>query len=293
MTQFLARVLATLALVLVGVGSAPAPAGAAYCSAQGVHVAVDFGSLGGGVRTGCHPTDGRAYGDSVVEGAGFSLSWTMDFPDVVCRVNGAPADSSCKSMPPGNAYWGIFEAHGNGWKYSQVGIRGVRLDPGDSVALVWQDGGGTRSPSVAPGVVAKPSPTPTPKPTRSPAPSPKPTRAPSPSQPAPAPGQDDSPTPSPRPSESASSEPDEAAPEAGTRPRKRDRDGQVEEGTAPGPAGESRGDSPATSDQDASGGEADEATDEERLPTAVTWGVLALLGTAVVASAVARRRRAG
>ncbi|MCD6640815.1 MAG: hypothetical protein LT071_12980 [Nocardioides sp.] len=163
----LLRAVAALALVLVGVGSVPAPASAAYCSGSGVHVVVDFGALGGGVRTGCYSTSASTYADDAFQGAGFALSWSTGYPGVVCRVEGVPESEPCTDMPPGNAYWGLFEAHGGGWQYSQRAVTGVRLDPGDSVAFAWQDGGNTDAPSTAPGPATQTS-SPTPQPTASP-----------------------------------------------------------------------------------------------------------------------------
>lgn len=168
--MLLARCLGALALILAGVGLVPAPASAAYCSNSGVHVVVDFAALGGGVRTGCMPTTTRVTGDRAFPGAGFPLTYVTSEPGAVCKVSGAP-DTSCADMPPGNAYWGLFESHGGGWAYSNTGVGGVRLNPGDSVAFVWQNGGDRDTPGAAPGPTNT---TPKPSPTAPPSSSPRP-----------------------------------------------------------------------------------------------------------------------
>lgn len=295
----LLRAAAALALVLVGVGTVPAPASAAYCSGSGVHVVVDFGSLGGGVRTGCHATSTSAYGDDAFRGAGFTLSWSSGYPGVVCRVEGVPESEPCADMPPADAYWGLFEAHGSGWQYSQKGVTGVRLDPGDSVAFVWQDGGSTDAPSTAPGPASQPTSSPSPQPTTSP------TKAPSKSSTggsgtrssskpsataAPQPGAE-SPSDSAQSSASTTTGSDPSAAPGSPGPGARERrTGTPSEAPL---AVESPSDS-APSDQ-AEGWPVGAAQEPEgRLPAAVTWGVFGLLGAALATSAVlARRRRAG
>lgn len=159
-----------LGAVLAGAVFTPAPASAAYCSTTGINVVVDYGSLGGGVRTGCFNTGSRKTADAVFPAAGFPLEYVQNFPGAVCRVTGVPSSAGCVDMPPPDAYWGLFEAHGGGWIYSTSGVGGVRLDPGDSVAFVWQDGGTRDDPAVQPGphsfATAKPSPSPTKTPTK-------------------------------------------------------------------------------------------------------------------------------
>ena len=167
-----ARSLGALALVVVGVGFVPAPATAAYCGTSGVHVVVDRAALGGGVSTGCMKTTTRVTADRAFPGAGFPLRYVTDFPGAVCQVSGLPSDTACKDMPPGNAYWGLFEAHGGGWKYSTSGVGGVRLNPGDSVAFVWQNGGDRDQPGAAPGRTTFPTQKPTQKPSAKPTPPP-------------------------------------------------------------------------------------------------------------------------
>ncbi len=158
----LVRVLAALALAVAGVAFVPTPATAAYCSNNGVHVVVDFGALGGGVRTGCARTAARITADRAFPAAGFQLSYVSKYPGAVCRVSGKPASDQCVEMPPRDAYWGLFASHGGGWAYAQAGVGSTRLEPGDSVAFVWQDNGSTRRPGVDPGPAQEvPQPAPT------------------------------------------------------------------------------------------------------------------------------------
>lgn len=163
-----ARLLAGLLLTLSGLvgvtGALPAaPAAAAYCTtAGGANVQVDFGDLGGGAQTRCG-TSGTA--EDAFRGAGFTLEYDRS-SGLLCRVQSKPADRDCTDT---DAYWALFVADGGAWVYASMGVNTQPVDPGDSVALVWQSSSSsTRQPSVAPGkpVAAKPTPKPTKKPTR-------------------------------------------------------------------------------------------------------------------------------
>lgn len=160
--QRLVRVLGALVLAVAGAAFVPAPAMAAYCSNNGVHVLVDFGSLGGGLQTGCARTTSRITGDQAFAVAGFSLSFVSKFPGAVCRVEGKPESEKCAEMPPRNAYWALFVARSGGkWAYSQASVGSTRLVPGDSVAFAWQSTSSTRAPGTGAGpaqTTPKPSP---------------------------------------------------------------------------------------------------------------------------------------
>ncbi|WP_309110901.1 hypothetical protein [Saccharothrix sp.] len=160
--------LVALGLALLG---APAPASAAGCS--GVTVVVDFGSLGGGVRTGCAPGD-PASGLAALGGAGFAFDLASRQPGFVCRINGAPASDPCVNAAPNTAYWSYWHgAPGGSWSYSSAGASGY--DPAPGSVEGWAFGAGGQ-PGIAP-----PAPAPQPQPQ----PQPVPPVQPAPNQPAP------------------------------------------------------------------------------------------------------------
>jgi hypothetical protein len=165
MSRFFKAATAAFMMFGCGVTFVPSSASAAYCSATGINVLVDYGSLGAGERTACMSTTSRKTADVVFPAAGFVLTYVTGFPGAVCKVAGAPDSAGCTQMPPANAYWGLYESHGGGWLYSSSGVGGVRLDPGDSVAFVWQDGGTVDKPGAAPGPHSFPGTTKTTAPT--------------------------------------------------------------------------------------------------------------------------------
>lgn len=156
-------------LAVVGAGIAPAPATAAgLCSGTGVSVVVDFGALGGGIRTGCDAS-GNRNAAKAFSSTGHPLTYAQRQPGFVCRVDGAPASDPCVNTSPSDAYWGLYWSDGtSGWKYSTLGVDSLTVPAGGSVAFSWQDGGTADQPGVRP---ASPSSTPsaTPRPTRAPA----------------------------------------------------------------------------------------------------------------------------
>lgn len=152
---------------LVAAPAAPALAGGGYCTAGGVSVAVDFHSLGGGVRQGCAASGGGSSAAANFGAAGFSLTRVDNFDGAVCKVDGQPASASCHNMPPANAYWALFWSDGtSGWRYSSTSVDGLKVPNGGTVAFSWQDGGSTTPPGIAPArkqssvVAPKPAPRP-------------------------------------------------------------------------------------------------------------------------------------
>lgn len=169
----------TAAALLLGgaaaVGLAPVPAQAAYCTtADGVSVQVDFGALGGGSATGCGRGDTAA---DVFGSAGFTLTPDDQQRSFVCQVEGKPAAGEpCIET---NAYWAFFVSNdGGGWVYASLGVYSQPVDPGDSVALVWQSTNSRRTPGAGPGQPVAASSAATPKPSAQT--STRPTRRPSP-----------------------------------------------------------------------------------------------------------------
>lgn len=138
------------AFLPVMAASAPANAASGACtSSSGVTVAVDYGSLGGGVVVRCAHTSGT--GLDALRAAGFSTEGTQkDGPAFVCRIDGKPsaAKESCVNTPPRSAYWSYWiGTNGGGWKYSQSAASNRRVTPGGFEG--WRFGSGSQ-PSVAP-----------------------------------------------------------------------------------------------------------------------------------------------
>lgn len=282
------------------------PAGAATCStASGVSVVVDYKEIGGGIVTGCAPTGGSKSAAAIFAEAGVALSYASRQPGFVCRVNDQPTTDPCVNTSPADAYWGLWWSDGTGssWTYSPVGVGGLSVPAGGSVAWAWQlDRGDAPVPPGIPAPVIKktPSPTPTAPPTSgggggkgggrdggkgdggrdggsSPAGS---TSTPSPtSSGTPSPGATSGSSPSAAPTTGHTTGPTTGSPT--DRPRK---------GQPSVPAEESP--TVATTDipEDGAAASAEEPT---RVPAVVIWGIVGLLGIAIGVSTVLTRRRRG
>lgn len=151
----------TLLLALAACTSAPseesAPTDGAADSGEcsGVTVIVDTGDLEGADDTevetcvDAEATIGAA--DALAE-AGVTTEGTDEFGDqVVCRVNGTPAEDlvltaedgsdyteTCESMPAAFAYWSMWvQPAGGDWAYAQEGLATLELEPGDSLQLLF------------------------------------------------------------------------------------------------------------------------------------------------------------
>ncbi|WP_246467513.1 hypothetical protein [Allocatelliglobosispora scoriae] len=164
------RIIAGLALSVVAAGLAvagpAAPARAAACSgATGVTVVVDFGSLGGGIKTGCASGD-PATGLAALRGAGFTTTGTQKWgPAFVCRIDGKPgaADEPCVNTPPSSAYWSYWHAdRGGSWSYSNLGA--TAYDPKAGTVEGWAFGSGGRPGISPPAKPSAPKPSPSAKP---------------------------------------------------------------------------------------------------------------------------------
>ncbi|KQT93998.1 hypothetical protein ASG49_03395 [Marmoricola sp. Leaf446] len=154
-------VLAALAglLVLAGLagpasaatGVRSADAEGSLCSdGQGVSVVVDPGSLGGAVQQDCVEDGGGQLATDVFASAGHELTPVGEFPGAACKVDGEPADAACQSMPPADAYWGLYLATGDTWDYAPKGADELTLEDGAFVAFAWQDSSESTPPSVEP-----------------------------------------------------------------------------------------------------------------------------------------------
>jgi hypothetical protein len=147
----LARTVAAAAMVAAGLVVPLSAAEAAGCAtSDGVTVVVDYGPYGG-IASGCVADGGGDTAASLFGQAGHDLRRAAQFPGAVCQVDGLPGDAECQSMPPADAYWGLFWSSGSGgWKYSSEGVDSLNVPDGGSVAFAWQNGGATDQPGLAP-----------------------------------------------------------------------------------------------------------------------------------------------
>jgi hypothetical protein len=167
-----------IAIAGVALGSSPAGAASGYCSGSGINAVVDFGALGGGIQKFCDPGgDGKTAGQ-VFEDVGAHLTRVSNYQGAVCRVEGEPSNASCTSMPPADAYWGLFWSDGKTWSYSSSGVDGLKVPDGGTVAFAWQASSKKRNPGTAPASPTRSKPTPEPHPTPTQASSPGPTARP-------------------------------------------------------------------------------------------------------------------
>lgn len=121
-----------------------------------VNVYIDFGPLTGEPTKimECIDEVGQASALDVLRKGGVKIDGTQKYGDkVVCRVDNLPGPviESCESMPPEKSYWAVlikrkqlipnpFDVNGK-WNWAQTGISDVRLNPGDSLGLVFADNG--------------------------------------------------------------------------------------------------------------------------------------------------------
>ncbi|MBO9625579.1 MAG: hypothetical protein J7484_04310 [Microbacterium sp.] len=134
-------------------------------SCAGVTVIVDAGDLevaDDPSKTVCVDAKDTILGTDAVTKAGFTTVGTTTYPDdVICRVDGVPAEETelpgadgstyhetCADMPPASAYWGLWvKPAGGTWDYAQTGLSALELHPGDSVELLFSLDGAPASPA--------------------------------------------------------------------------------------------------------------------------------------------------
>jgi hypothetical protein len=136
----------------------PEPAAADACA--GVEVVVDFGVLDAPPVNAC--VDAGPAVNAVAD-AGVTTEGTVDWGDqIVCRVDGRPAADetvevegaepfveACQSMPAATAYWSLWvkPSTDGEWEYAQEGLSTLKLEPGQSVGLVYTTGTESTPPS--------------------------------------------------------------------------------------------------------------------------------------------------
>lgn len=121
----------------------------------GVAVIVDAGDLEVSEPVdvaACVDTDEPILAADALDEAGITTEGTDEWGDqVVCRVNGEPAEDTlitaadgteyheaCESMPAAFAYWSLWQRPAGGeWAYAQEGLPTLELQPGDAVELLF------------------------------------------------------------------------------------------------------------------------------------------------------------
>ena len=138
--------------------SEPASSAASSPSASdgpctGVKVIVDSGSLkqAAADKSVCVPVEGPTPASKVLEEADIKTVGTEQYPnELVCRVNGVPAADfdithkggtyreECKGMPAAFAYWSLWTKPASGeWAYAQEGLATLKVNPGESLELLY------------------------------------------------------------------------------------------------------------------------------------------------------------
>jgi hypothetical protein len=151
---------------------APAPTASASVAASaevsecdGVRVIVETGDLevaDGPAGSTCVPTEEPIVASDALAEAGIETEGTDQYGDqVVCRVNGVPAEDfaltaedgseyfeTCASMPAAFAYWSLWvQPAGGEWAYAEEGLSTLQLQPGESVELLFTLNGEPAAPS--------------------------------------------------------------------------------------------------------------------------------------------------
>ena len=136
---------------------------AACADDSGVTVVVDASSLeDGDSKEWCIAADETLAASDALTLVGVETEGTEEYGDqVVCRVNGVPAEDTpltaedgseyfekCESMSPGFAYWALWvKPEGGDWDYAQEGLSTLQLEPGEGLALLFSLNGEPAAPA--------------------------------------------------------------------------------------------------------------------------------------------------
>lgn len=174
--SFAAAAAAVLLLALASCAPTPAPSPSATAAgatseiktgicedATGVTIVVDGSALEGStVEEFCVTTDEPIGAADALDIAAVETEGTEEYGDqVVCRVNGVPAEEmaltaedgsdyfeTCASMPAAFAYWSLWvQPAGGEWAYAEEGLSTLQLSPGDSLALLFTLNGEPAAPA--------------------------------------------------------------------------------------------------------------------------------------------------
>ena len=137
--------------------SEPASSAASSPSASerpctGVKVIVDSGSLkqAAADKSVCVPADGPTLASAVLSDADVKIEGTAKYPtSFACRVNGVPAEDFDIKHKGGTireacddkntvSYWALWVKPAAGtWGYAQEGLDSLKLNPGESLELLY------------------------------------------------------------------------------------------------------------------------------------------------------------
>ncbi|GAA1838663.1 hypothetical protein [Agromyces salentinus] len=110
----------------------------------------------------CVEADGPIAATDALAEAGLTTEGTEEYGDqVVCRVNGVPAEDfaltaedgseyfeTCASMPAAFAYWSLWtQPAGGEWGYAEEGLATLELEPGERLALLFTVNGEPAAPT--------------------------------------------------------------------------------------------------------------------------------------------------
>jgi hypothetical protein len=128
MRRLIAVVLAGFTLAVGSWLAAPPAAAQTYAACDGVWVVVDYGSLGGGVETGCATS--FSTGSDALRGAGFSPTLAAG---MVTRISGEPTTADIQK-----SYWSYWQATRKSdgsyvsWTYSSLGANATHPIKGNA-----------------------------------------------------------------------------------------------------------------------------------------------------------------
>lgn len=136
---------------------------AACADDGGVTLAVDASALeDGDSKAWCIGTDEPLTAADALTLVNITTQGTDEYGDqVVCRVNGVPAEDTaipapdgteyfetCASMPAAFAYWSLWVKPADGeWTYAEEGLSTLKLEPGESLELLFQLNGEPAAPT--------------------------------------------------------------------------------------------------------------------------------------------------
>lgn len=117
-----------------------------------VNLVVDYGNLSTEETAidSCVSLDNGGSALDLVKSIGLKITGTDKYGDqIVCLVNGLPKKADCSGMPPEDAYWAILVRRPGAvseWGWADKGISDLKLNPGDSLGLVFTVDGKVRWP---------------------------------------------------------------------------------------------------------------------------------------------------
>ncbi|MDR7187195.1 hypothetical protein J2Y46_000011 [Microbacterium sp. BE35] len=129
----------------------------------GITVAVDASALeDGDSKSWCIETDETLAAADALTLVNVTTEGTEEYGDqVVCRVNGVPAEDqaitaddgseyfeTCESMPAAFAYWSLWIKPAEGeWGYAEEGLSTLELEPGEGLELLFTLNGEPAAPT--------------------------------------------------------------------------------------------------------------------------------------------------